>query len=332
MQYSEFPRSGEKLSRLGFGAMGLAGIFGQHDDEYFIRAIHLALEQGVNVIDTARGYGRSEEIIGKALKQWKGQRPWIATKVPGQFHPETTNPGGDWHRPDDVKIAYPPGSIRTNVEESLRQLDIETIDLIQMHKYWPGYDQHDYWMEELIRLKEEGKVRFIGISAVDHRHDLTIPLIRSGHIDAIQALYNIFDSSAIDAVIPECQAHKVAFLARIVLDEGGLTGFLKADTAFAEGDFRANYFDVLPRQLYIDKVDALKAYIPEHADSLAELAIKFALKAPGVTTALTSMHVHEYAQQNIQAADQPELSDELFHTLCFKHRWIRNFYQARRYL
>ncbi|MDR6550443.1 aldo/keto reductase [Paenibacillus qinlingensis] len=330
---SVLPRSGEKVSRLGFGAMGLSGMFGSQDDDYMVRSILMSLEKGINFIDTARAYGRSEELVGKAIKQWRGDKPFIATKAEamagggGRKHP-----GAAWHEPHRVEEAFPPGSIRASLEKSLQELQLECVDLLQLHKYWPIWDRTDYWMEELLRLKEEGKTRFVGISAIDHRHDLTLSLIRSGHIDFLQALFNIFDSTALDAVIPECQEHDVAFIARIILDEGGLTGFLRQDTVFNEGDFRRSYFDVLPRETYMSKVDALRSYVPEHAGSLAELAIRFALQDPGVTVAITSMQVHEYAEQNIAASQQPPLANQVYEELCYQHRWIRNFYHARRYL
>lgn len=332
MNYTVFGRTNIRVSRLGFGAMGLGGSFGHYDDEYLIRSVLLSLEKGVNFIDTARAYNRSEEVIGKALKEWRGERPFIATKVLPQPAPSSYPAMSGWHHPAPVEMIYPTNTIRRSVEESLRQLDTDTIDLVQLHNYWPTWDTRDYWMEELVRLKEEGKLRFIGISVPDHRAELAISLVRSGHIDSVQAVVNIFDPIALDCLVPICKENGVGVIARAILDEGGLTGFLKQDTVFPDGDFRKHYFDVLPRNLYIDKVDKLRAYIPEYADTLAELAVKFALYDPDIHVCLTSMHVHEYAEQNIAVVDKPALPAEIFERLRIKHRWIRNFYQARRHL
>ncbi|WNR42840.1 aldo/keto reductase [Paenibacillus roseipurpureus] len=333
MKYTIFPRSGQSLSKLGYGAMGLGGHFGNYDDAYMIQSVLTALENGVNVIDTARAYGRSEELVGKALKEWKGERPFVASKVLPTWISDPSYPVmSGWHHPAPVELVYPPGSIRASTEESLRQMNLDTIDLIQMHNYWPMWDTIDYWMEELLQLKEEGKVRFIGISVPDHRPEVVISLVRSGVIDSVQVLLNIFDPLALDCLVPICQHHDVAVMARIILDEGGLTGFLQEDTQFPTNDFRNKYFDVLPRPIYIEKVDRLREFIPANADNLAELAIKFAIHHPGVTTALTSMQVHEYAQANIASIDKPDLSHEVFKELQVKHRWIRNFYQARRHV
>lgn len=331
MQLSTFARSDEKISRLGFGAMGLDGIFGKQDDDAMIRSILYSLENGVNFIDTARVYGRSEEIIGKALKEWKGERPFIATKSAASAVPHSL-PGAGFHFPAPVDMAYPQGSIRASVEKSLGQMDIDAIDLIQMHIYWPQWDSSDYWMEELLRLKEEGKVRYIGVSLPDHRHDHAIPLVRAGVIDSVQTVINIFDSVALDCLVPICHEHQVAVIARVILDEGGLTGFLKEDTVFPSTDYRYNYFDCLPRHVYLERVERLHRYIPQYAETLTELAIKFVLHHPGVTVAISSMQVQEYAAQNIEASRKAPLPDDIFENMKIRERWIRHFYHARRHL
>ncbi|MDP5274795.1 aldo/keto reductase [Chengkuizengella axinellae] len=332
MDYSKFAHTDRKISRLGFGAMGLNGVFDQLDDQQMIKSVLFSLDQGINFIDTARGYGRSEELIGKALKQWTGERPFIASKVSPTRPPSSYPVMSGWHHPAPVKIVYPQGSIRKSVETSLKQLDIESIDLIQLHNYWPMWDTQEDWMEELIQLKEEGKIKHIGVSVPDHRPELILSLVRSGKIDCVQAVINIFDPIALDCLVPICEENQVAVIARMILDEGGLTGFLKEDTTFREGDFRRKYFDVLPRSIYIEKVEALKQFIPSYADSLAELAIKFVLHHPGVTTAITSMQVKQFAANNIKAVQKERLPDDIFETLFIKHRWIRNFLQARRHM
>jgi len=124
----------------------------------------------------------------------------------------------------------------------------------------------------------------------------------------------------------------VAVIARCILDEGGLTGFLTPETEFPVGDFRRGYFDdTVPRAIYIAKVDALRRYVPEHASSLAALALKFALWHPGVTTAITSMHEQRYAAMNIAAAQEPRLPEAIFKALMFKHRFIKAFMDVRNF-
>jgi aryl-alcohol dehydrogenase-like predicted oxidoreductase len=324
MQFANFRSELDRVSRLGFGAMGLGGAFGKHDEKASISALLYSLENGVNFIDTARIYGESERIIGQALKEWKGERPFIASKVLPQ------GPGNiGWGMPIPVESAYPKGSLRESTEISLRMLGVETIDLIQLHQYWPQWDRSDYWMEELLRLKEEGKIRYIGISIPDQRHDIALPIVLNGGIDSVQTVFNIFDPQPLDCLIPFCEEKGIAFIARCILDEGGLTGFLQEETHFEEGDYRKTYFEYLPRSIYIERVNRLRQYIPEYANSLAELAIKFVLKHTGVTTVLASMHIEQYANENIAAVGKNPLPDEVFEEIRKHHRWVRNFYETK---
>lgn len=320
MQTNLFPYLGEPVSRIGFGAFGLGGVFGAFDINEGIDAMHMCWERGVNFLDTARLYGESEAIVAQALKSWKGPRPFIATKA------QTIGPVVQWAIPQPVELCFPRGHITREAETSLRTLGVESIDLFQMHLYWPNWGCEGYWLDELEALLAAGKIRSIGVSLPDQRHDVGLPLVLSGRIHSVQTVFNLFDPTPLDSLIPLCAANKVAVLARCVLDEGGLTGFLKMDTTFGEGDYRAKYFDCGPRETYISKVEALRQFVPEHAGSLAALALKFVLKDPGVTSTLVSMHIKQYAQENIRALEEAPLSDEVFDHLRRHHRWIRNFY------
>ncbi len=324
MQYRDFVKTGDKISVIGYGAMGLGGAFGTFDEKEAIRSVLISLDKGVNFFDTARHYGNSEEILGKALKQWTGQKPFVATKIQSHGKDNTR-----WAIPSRVEDTFPRQLIRQNTEDSLKRLGVDSIDLMQLHLYWPTWGTYGYWLEELVKLKDEGKIRAIGVSNPDHRHDTVLPLVLSGQIDSVQTIINIFDPLALDCLVPICQKQKVAVIARCVLDEGGLTGFLRQDTTFEEADFRKTYFEEVPRSQYMAHVEALRKFIPREAASLARLALKFVLKHPGVTTAITSMHIEKYALENISAADEPPLSDEAFYELYTKHRWVNNLYHSK---
>lgn len=324
MQYTTFAGSQEKVSRIGFGAMGLGGTLGVYTEDELVRSVVHSLDKGVTFIDTARAYGESERLVGKALKGWKGEKPFLASKVASKY------PGGvGWGTYVPVEEAFPKGWVRESTEISLRELGVDTIDLMQLHQYWPQWMKQDYWLEELARLKEEGKIRYTGVSLPDQRHDIALPLVMSGAVDSIQTVFNIFDPLPLDCLIPACQENGVAFIARCVMDEGGLSGFLTEDTQFDDGDYRQSFFDYVPRSMYIERVDRLRKFVPQYADSLAELAIKFVLKHPSVTTALVSMHVPQYADQNIAALDKAPLPDDVFEEIFRYHRWIRNFYDTK---
>jgi methylglyoxal reductase len=320
MQTNLFPALGTSVSRLGFGAFGLGGVFGTFDKHEAIDALHACWGAGVNFVDTARLYGDSEAILAEALAGWSGPRPFLATKA------QTIGPLAQWAIPQGVELCFPRGHITREAEISLRTLGVDCLDLFQMHLYWPNWGIEGYWLDELEKLVSAGKVRAIGVSLPDQRHDVGLPLVLGGRIHSVQTVFNLFDPQPLDSLIPICAQRKVAVLARCVLDEGGLTGTLRTDTVFGPGDYRAKYFDVGPRQTYIDKVEALRAFVPAHASSLAGLALKFVLKHPGVTTALVSMHIKKYAEENLRVLGESPLSDEVFDDLRRHHRWIRNFY------
>jgi methylglyoxal reductase len=324
MQYNPFPATGRSISRLGYGAMGLGGAFGTFDEAEGIRSVLMALERGVNFIDTARHYGQSEEILGKALAQWQGESPFLATKI--QSHgPDNTR----WCIPQDVETTYPRHLIRQNTEESLRRMGVDHIDLMQLHLYWPNWGTSGYWLDELMTLKEEGKIGAIGVSLPDHRADVGLPLILSGAIDSVQLVLNIFDPQALDSVVPLCQQNNVAVIARCVLDEGGLSGFLTEDRQFEAHDFRKTFFEEVPRRTYMDRVDGLRQYVPQYASSLAGLALKFVLAHPGVTTAITSMHIEAHVDDNVRALTEAPLPPDVFLDIRQHHRWVRNFYDKK---
>ncbi len=324
MQYSIYPKTGEKISRLGYGAMGLGGAFGTFDEQEGIRSVLLYLEKGGNFIDTARHYGKSEEITGKALQQWKGKPPFIATKI--QSHgPDNTR----WCIPSSPEQTFPKKLIRENTETSLRFLKVDCIDLMQLHLYWPTWGVNGYWLDELVKLKEEGKIKSIGVSLPDCRGDVGIPLVMSGAIDCVQSIINIFDPRDLDVLVPICQKHNVAVIARCILDEGGLSGFLKEETQFENQDFRKTFFEEVPRKMYMKHIDELRQFIPMHAKTLAALAIKFMLKHPGITTAIASMHIEKFLQENISALEEASLPDDVWYNIHTHHRWVRNFYNKK---
>jgi len=184
-------------------------------------------------------------------------------------------------------------------------------------------------MDDLQALKEEEKVRFIGISNPDMRADTALPLVQSGLIDSVQTVINIFDPTPFDCLVPLAMENDVAIIARCVMDEGGLSGFLTEETVFEEHDFRKTFFARVPRSVYIERVNHLKQYIPKYASSLAGLAIKFATQHPGVTTAITSMHVSKYANENIEVMNEDVLPARVFEEIRKFHRWVRNFYDDK---
>lgn len=316
-----FHNADDRISRLGFGAWGLSGIFEQVSEKNLIHSIRNCLDQGITLIDTARDYGNSERIVGKALKKHNGSQPLISSKI------QSRGPGMlRWGTPRDVNEVFPKGWVTESAEESLRQLGRERIDLFQLHLYWANWGVDGYWMDELQELKASGKVDHIGISIPDHRHDNALILVNSGLIDSVQTIVNIFDPYAFDSLIPLCQEKDITVLARCVLDQGGLSGFLTPDMKFEEGDLRKELFSEDIRKEYIERVNALRQYVPTYASNLTALAIKFVLAHPGVTSALISMHIEKYANENIAVLEEDSLPQEIFQEIRMQHRWLKNLF------
>jgi aryl-alcohol dehydrogenase-like predicted oxidoreductase len=214
---------------------------------------------------------------------------------------------------------------------SLRELGLERVDLLQLHQYWAHWHNDD-WLTELESLRREGLVRYIGISVPDHRHDLAILLVQAGLVDSVQTIVNIFDPLALDCLVPICASRGVGVIARCILDEGGLAGAIDSETHFARSAWLHGYFDCVPREIYLERVNKLRRFVPSVARSLAELAIRYVLSFPGVSVALCSMHIREHLAANVRALEAGPLPTEIVEELRHRDRWIRNFYQARRYV
>jgi methylglyoxal reductase len=328
---AEFPGTGRSVLRLGFGAMGFGGHFGVSDPKLGVEVVLEALRSGVDFLDTARAYGDSEKILGEALRQWDGPQPFLATKAQPIPARATAPKGAGWQHPSDLKDTFPRGTIRQSLLASLRDLRLERVDLLQLHQYWAHWETEE-WHSELEGLRREGLVRYIGISVPDHRHDLAISLVQAGLVDSVQTIINIFDPLALDSLVPICASRGVAVIARCILDEGGLAGAIDAETRFAPGDWLHGYFDSMPRAIYLAHVNRLRRFVPSVAHSLAELAIRYVLSFPGVSVALCSMHIREHLVANLLALEAGPLPSEIVEELRHRDRWIRNFYQARRYV
>lgn len=174
MRYSGLTIDGIQISKLGFGAMGFDGCFGTQSEGDSIRALHEALDRGVTLVDTARSYGDSEAVVGRALRGWSGSMPLVATKV------ESLGSRRRWGMPQDVETVFPRGQVRASAERSLKELGLDRIDLLQLHLWWPTWGTSGYWLDELHELRQEGLVGHIGVSIPDHRSDLALPLVHSG--------------------------------------------------------------------------------------------------------------------------------------------------------
>ncbi|MFE7566470.1 aldo/keto reductase [Streptomyces sp. NPDC057539] len=320
MHYRELGRSGLSVSEIGYGAWGIgaSGWVGATEDES-VRALHRAIDRGVNFIDTARGYGESERIVGRVVRERADDQVYVATKVPPKNRVWPA-PGGL-----DPAVTFPGTHIRDSLESSLRVSGLDHFDVVQFHVWSDEWVGRGDWLETIAELKQQGKIRLFGVSINDHQPDNALALVRSGVVDTVQVIYNIFDQAPADTLLPACQEHGVGVIVRVALDEGGLTGRITAGTTFPDSDFRSRYFrDDRPAQVE-HHVNAITTELGIAPDAIAETALRYVLSAPAVSTVIPGMRTVRNVERNTAVSDgHPLTSDQL--TLLARHRWQRNFY------
>jgi len=321
MRTRRLGRTGLQVSEIGYGSWGIGGGMwvGAKDDES-IRALHSALDLGLNFIDTAFDYGvgHSERLVGKVVRERK-ERVYVATKV------RPKNLVWPAERGVPVSEVFPPQYVVESAEASLRNLGFETVDLLQLHVWQDHYLEQDDWREALDGLKRSGKVRFLGISVNDHDPSSAMKAVTSGIFDTVQIIYNVFDQSPASAFFPACLANDVGVIVRVPFDEGGLTGTITPDTTFPEKDWRNDYFRGDRKKQVFERNQALEAAMGSEARTLPELALRFCLSQDAVSTVIPGMRRIASVEANVAVSDGRRLSPALLETLR-AHAWPRNFY------
>jgi aryl-alcohol dehydrogenase-like predicted oxidoreductase len=316
MQYRTFGRTGWQVSEIGYGMWGLAGWTGS-DKAEVLRALQRSVELGCNFFDTAWGYaeGVSEQILGQLLKDNADKKLYAATKIPPKNRKWPSKPEFSL---DDV---FPTDYIVEYTEKSLKNLSVDTIDLMQFHVWEDGWADRDDWKEAITRLTDQGKVRAWGVSVNRWEPDNCLDTLRTGLIDAVQVIYNIFDQNPEDQLFPLCRESNIGVIARVPFDEGTLTGTFTKDTTFPADDWRSTYF--VPENLNssVDHADALKPLIPTGM-TMPELALRFILANPDVHTTIPGMRQIRNVEANTAVSDGQPLPASLLDELK-AHRWDR---------
>ncbi|MCX5253910.1 aldo/keto reductase [Streptomyces canus] len=322
MRYRELGRTGLTVSEIGYGAWGLGqGAWVGADDHSGVRALRRALDLGVTFIDTARAYDRSERVVGRALKELPGggEGVHVATKVAPKV-PVSLSPSGL-----DPMEAFPGAHLRESLETSLRELGRDHVDLLQLHTWEDEWTGRGDWLETVDALKREGKIRFFGISVKDHQPENVLTVLRTGVLDTVQVIYNVFEQAPSDALLPACEEYGVGVIVRVALDEGALTGAIRTGATFPEGDWRNWYFrDDRPAQVE-QHVDAILADLGSAAEELPSAALRFALAGQAVSTVIVGMRSLRNVERNAAIADAPPLTERELAVLT-EHRWAKNFY------
>jgi aryl-alcohol dehydrogenase-like predicted oxidoreductase len=316
MRYRRFGRTGWMISEVGYGMWGMGGWSGS-DDAESLEALQLSVDLGCNFFDTAWGYGagHSESLLGQLVRANPDKRLYTATKIPPK------NFIWPSRREFTLDDDYPPDHIEEYVHKSLENMGLDTVDLIQFHVWEDSWTDDERWSKKMDELRSQGLIGAVGISINRWEPWNGVRAVRSGLIDAVQVIYNIFDQNPEDELFPACREMDVAVIARVPFDEGTLTGTLTPDSKWPEGDWRNTYFVPENLKSSLEHAEALKPLIPAGI-SMPEMAMRFILNEPTVSTIIPGMRKPRHVRANLAASDSGPLSDELRNALR-AHRWDR---------
>ena len=305
MQYRPLGRTGWNVSTISFGAWAIGGTWGDVDDAESMGALHAALDAGVNFFDTADVYGdgRSERLIARLRKE-RSEPFYVATKAGRRLNPHVTE-------------GYNRENLRAFVERSLSNLNVEALDLLQLH----CPPTNVYYMPEVFgvldELQQEGKLRHYGVSV--EKVEEALKAIEFPGVQSVQIIYNILRQRPADLLFKETQRKGVGILARLPLSSGLLSGKMTAQTSFAADDHRlfnrngeafdkGETFSGLDYARGLEAVEALRPIIPAGM-SMAQFALRWITMHPAVTCAIPGGKRASQVADNVSAADLPALTD-----------------------
>ncbi|MBZ0309545.1 MAG: aldo/keto reductase [Anaerolineae bacterium] len=316
MEYRTFGRLSWQVGEVGYGMWGMGG-WTESDDAESMQSLHKAAELGCNFFDTAWGYGagHSEKLLGELVRSHPDKKLYVATKIPPKNFKWPSQPNFTL---DDT---FPPDHIREYTEISLQNLGLDYIDLMQFHVWEDAWARDERWQRAVDDLKREGLIKAMGVSVNRWQPENVLETLKTGHIDAVQVIYNIFDQSPEDHLFPLCEELQIAIIARVPFDEGTLTGTLTKDSKWPEGDWRNTYFVPDNLNASVDRAEALRPLIPEGM-TMPEMAMRFILSHPTVSTVIPGMRKLRHVESNIAASDGKGLSSDLIEKLR-AHRWDR---------
>lgn len=306
MRYRRFGRVGWRVSEIGYGMWGMGGWSGS-DDEESLASLQRAADEGCNFFDTAWAYGegRSESLLGRLVRDNPGRKLYAATKIPPK--------NGKWPSRAEFTLdeTFPPDYIERRVHESLGHAGLESFDLVQFHVWEDAWLADDRWAKQMDELRRQGLVGAVGISINRWEPENGIRAVRSGLIDAVQVIYNVFDQNPEDELFPACAEADVAVIARVPFDEGTLTGTLTKESTWPEGDWRNTYFVAENLVPSVERADRLKPVAAGAGLTMPELALRFILSDARVSTIIPGMRKAAHVAANIAASDRGPLDENL---------------------
>jgi aryl-alcohol dehydrogenase-like predicted oxidoreductase len=321
MKYRKLGRTGYEVSEMAHGLWGMSGWSGSEDRES-LDALQLATDLGCNFFDTAWAYGegKSDGLLGEILSRNPSppnpaKRLYAASKIPPL--------NGKWPARAAYKYqdVFPADHVFKHTDLILKQLRTNSIDLLQFHVWDDSWTDEPEFRDTVEKLKRDGRIRSFGLSLNRWEPENGLKALRTGLVDVVQVIYNIFDQAPEDKLFPICEALNIGVIARVPLDEGSLGGKMTPQTTFPKGDWRAMYFG--PKNLIptLERVDKLKAILTAGM-TLPEMALRFILSNPAVSTIIVGMRKLDHVRQNIAMSDAGPLDAALLGKLK-SHRWDR---------
>lgn len=316
MKYRKFGRTGFDISDVAHGLWGMGGWSGS-DDQESRAALNLAVDLGCNFFDSAWAYGegKSDSLLGQTIANHQGKRLFAASKIPPKNERWPALPTYQYR---DV---FPPDHVFKYADRIRKNLATDSIDVLQFHVWDDSWTDEPDFRKTVEKLKSDGTIRAFGLSLNRWEPWNGIKALRTGLVDAVQVIYNIFDQAPDDELLPACKELNVGVIARVPLDEGGLSGKLTKDTKFPKDDWRAGYFNPKNLANTVERAEKLKAVLPPGM-SLPEMAVRFVLSNPVVTTQIIGMRKLDHVRENISLSDKGPLPADLLEKLK-KHRWDR---------
>src|SRR5215831_626755 len=317
MRYRRLGRTNFSVSEIGHGLWGMSGWSGS-DDQRSAQALQTSADLGCNFFDTAWAYGQgnSDRLLGQLLLRNPQKRLCAASKVPPM------NLKWPASSADLYEHVFPEEHVRKHVQLIRTALGVETVDLLQFHVWADSWAENKEWPRTVERLKREKLIRYFGLSLNRWEPSNGIKAIRAGCVDTVQVIYNIFDQSPEDELFSVCDKMDIGIIARVPLDEGSLGGNFTPETRFPEGDWRSRYFGPENLPSTLKRVDALKKIVPDGMP-LPEMALRFILSNPLVSTTIVGMRSADHVRSNLALSDGVGLKPDLLQTLR-QHRWDRD--------
>ncbi len=316
MQYRKFGKTDWQVSEIGYGMWGMVAWSGSNDEES-MTSLQRAADLGCTFFDTAYAYGngRSEGLLGRLVKANPGKKLHTATKVPPKDQ--------RWPAAADATLddCYPPDHIEEYLHKSLANADLESFDLLQLHTWNDTWAKDDRWAKKFSDLKSHGLIKACGISINRWEPWNALEAVKTGQIDSVQVIYNIFDQNPEDDLFPACREHNVAVIARVPFDEGTLAGTIARDSTFPADDWRSTYFSPENLAASVDRLEGVKLLVAVDS-TLPDMALRFILSEPTVSTIIPGMRKTKNVEANVKASDAGPLSTDLVEKLR-GHRWVR---------